>query len=69
MKANKQKNDSYSPNTDITISPVEMSLQGMFGLEFFLVLEALLFLFTCYQVVKAGRILDEIQDKPHFHHL
>lgn len=35
----------------------------MFGLEFFLVLEALLFLFTCYQVVKAGRILDEIQDK------
>ena len=33
----------------------------MFGLEFFLVLEALLFLFTCYQVVKAGRILDEIQ--------
>ena len=34
---------------------------NMFGLEFFLVLEALLFLFTCYQVVKAGRILDEIQ--------
>ena len=34
----------------------------MFGLEFFLVLGALLFLFTCYQVVKAGRILDEIQD-------
>ena len=34
----------------------------MFGLEFFLVLEALLFLFTCYQVVKAGQILDEIQD-------
>ena len=34
----------------------------MFGLEFFLVLEALLFLFTCYQVVKAGRILDEVQD-------
>ena len=33
----------------------------MFGLEFSLVLEALLFLFTCYQVVKAGRILDEIQ--------
>ena len=33
----------------------------MFGLEFFLMLEALLFLFTCYQVVKAGRILDEIQ--------
>ena len=34
----------------------------MFGLEFFLVLEALLFLFTCYQVVKAGlKILDEIQ--------
>ncbi len=40
-----------------------MALQGIFGLEFFLVLEALLFLFTCYQVVKAGRILDEIQDK------
>ena len=36
---------------------------NMFGLEFFLVLEALLFLFTCYQVVKAGRILEEIQDK------
>ena len=36
---------------------------NMFGLEFFLVLEALLFLFTCYQVVKIGRILDEIQDK------
>ena len=36
---------------------------NMFGLEFFLMLEALLFLFTCYQVVKAGRILDEIQDK------
>ena len=35
---------------------------NMFGLEFFLVLEALLFLFTCYQVVKAGRILDEVQD-------
>ncbi|XP_036016769.1 igE-binding protein-like [Mus musculus] len=35
----------------------------MFGLEFFLVLGALLFLFTCYQVVKIGRILDEIQDK------
>ena len=35
---------------------------NMFGLEFFLVLGALLFLFTCYQVVKAGRILDEIQD-------
>ena len=35
----------------------------MFGLEFFLVLEALLFLFTCYQVVKAGKILEEIQDK------
>ena len=34
----------------------------MFGLELSLVLEALLFLFTCYQVVKAGRILDEIQD-------
>ena len=40
----------------------EMALQVMFGLEFFLVLEALLFLFTCYQVVKAGlKILDEIQ--------
>ena len=36
---------------------------NMFGLEFFLVLGALLFLFTCYQVVKIGRILDEIQDK------
>ena len=35
---------------------------NMFGLEFFLVLGALLFLFTCYQVVKIGRILDEIQD-------
>ena len=35
----------------------------MFGLELSLVLEALLFLFTCYQVVKAGqRILDEIQN-------
>jgi hypothetical protein len=34
----------------------------MFGLELSLVLEALLFLFTCYQVVKAGRILDEVQD-------
>ena len=41
----------------------EIALQGMFGLELFLVLGALLFLFTCYQVVKAGRILDEIQDK------
>ena len=40
----------------------EIALQGMFGLELSLVLEALLFLFTCYQVVKAGRILDEIQD-------
>ena len=40
----------------------KIALQVMFGLEFFLVLEALLFLFTCYQVVKAGRILDEIQD-------
>ena len=40
-----------------------MALPGMFGLELFLVLGALLFLFTCYQVVKAGRILDEIQDK------
>ena len=36
---------------------------NMFGLEFFLVLGALLFLFTCYQVIKIGRILDEIQDK------
>ncbi len=35
----------------------------MFGLELSLVLEALLFLFTCYQVIKIGlRILDEIQD-------
>jgi hypothetical protein len=35
----------------------------MSGLELSLVLEALLFLFTCQQVVKAGRrILDEIQD-------
>ena len=35
---------------------------NMFGLEFFLVLGALLFLFTCYQAVKAGlKILDEIQ--------
>ncbi|XP_036016754.1 igE-binding protein-like [Mus musculus] len=34
----------------------------MFGLEFFLVLGALLFLFTCYQVIKIGlKILDEIQ--------
>ena len=41
----------------------KMALQVMFGLEFFLVLEALLFLFTCYQVVKIGRILAEIQDK------
>ena len=41
----------------------EIALQGMFGLELFLVLEALLFLFTCYQVVKAGRIVEEIQDK------
>ena len=40
----------------------EIALQGMFGLELFLVLGALLFLFTCYQVVKAGlKILDEIQ--------
>ncbi|PTB90619.1 hypothetical protein C9974_17235, partial [Marinobacter sp. B9-2] len=40
----------------------KMALQVMFGLEFFLVLGALLFLFTCYQVVKAGlKILDEIQ--------
>ena len=34
----------------------------MFGLELSLVLGAFLFLFTCYQVVKAGRILDEVQD-------
>ena len=35
---------------------------NMFGLEFFLVLGALLFLFTCYQVIKIGlKILDEIQ--------
>ena len=40
----------------------KIALQGMFGLELSLVLEALLFLFTCYQVVKAGRILDEVQD-------
>ena len=34
----------------------------MFGLELSLVLGAFLFLFTCYQVVKAGlKILDEIQ--------
>ena len=39
----------------------EIALQGMFGLELFLVLKALLFLFTCQQVVKAGRILDEIK--------
>ena len=40
----------------------EIALQGMFGLELFLVLGAFLFLFTCYQVVKAGlKILDEIQ--------
>ena len=36
---------------------------NMFGLEFFLVLGALLFLFTCYQVIKIGlKILEEIQD-------
>ena len=36
----------------------------MFGLEFFLMLGALLFLFTCYQVIKIGlKILEEIQDK------
>ena len=35
----------------------------MLGLKLSLVLEALLFLFTCYQVIKAGlKILDEIQD-------
>jgi hypothetical protein len=39
----------------------EIALQGMFGLELSLVLGAFLFLFTCYQAVKAGRILDEIQ--------
>ena len=34
----------------------------MFGLELSLVLGAFLFLFTCYQAVKAGlKILDEIQ--------
>jgi hypothetical protein len=39
------------------------ALRGMYGLELSLVLEALLFLFTCQQVVKAGqRILNEIQD-------
>ena len=41
----------------------KMALQGIFGLEFFLVLGALLFLFTCYQVIKIGlKILEEIQD-------
>ena len=40
----------------------EIALQGMFGLELSLVLGAFLFLFTCYQAVKAGlKILDEIQ--------
>ena len=40
-----------------------MALRGMLGLKLSLVLEALLFLFTCYQVIKAGlKILDEIQD-------
>ena len=40
----------------------EIALQGMFGLELSLVLGVFLFLFTCYQVVKAGlKILDEIQ--------
>ena len=39
------------------------ALRGMSGLELSPVLEAFLFLFTCQQVVKAGRrILDEIQD-------
>ena len=39
------------------------ALQGMSGLELSPVLGAFLFLFTCYQVVKAGwRILNEIQD-------
>ena len=42
----------------------KIALQGMFGLELFLVLGALLFLFTCYQVIKIGlKILEEIQDK------
>ncbi|MFV1191182.1 hypothetical protein QML34_28755, partial [Klebsiella pneumoniae] len=41
----------------------KMALQVMFGLKFFLVLEALLFLFTCYIVLKIGlKILEEIQD-------
>ncbi|CCD12801.1 unnamed protein product [Trypanosoma congolense IL3000] len=41
-----------------------MAFQDMFGLEFFLLLGALLFLFTCYQVIKIGlKILEEIQDK------
>ena len=36
---------------------------SMFGLEFFLVLGALLFFFTCYQVIKIGlKILEKIQD-------
>jgi len=38
------------------------ALQGMFVLELSPVFGAFLFLFTCYQVVKAGlKILDEIQ--------
>ena len=37
-------------------------MENGFGLEFFLVLGALLFLFTCYQVIKIGlKILEEIQ--------
>ena len=40
----------------------EIALQGMFGLDLSPVLGAFLFLFTCYQAVKAGlKILDEIQ--------
>jgi hypothetical protein len=41
-----------------------MALPDMFGLELFLVLGALLFLFTCYIVLKTGlKILEKIQDK------
>ena len=40
----------------------KIALQGMFGLELFLVLGAFLFSFTCYQVIKIGlKILDEVQ--------
>ena len=49
--------------SSVVLAGRERARQGMFGLELFLVLKALLFLFTCYQVVKIGRILDEIQDK------